>query len=336
MILRILKGFLTAALMGILGFSAWIVPGLYRPVAGPGDPPVLFEAGRGSSAALLGRELQDRGMIHDRRVFLAAYRLFFHPETLKAGDYGLSFPLTTKDVLIDFSQGRLLLQTLTIPEGLIIEETAEAVIAQGFLQASDFAEAAQNPDLISAVDPQAFDMEGYLFPDTYHLSRKATSRAILRMMTGQFLRVFNDDWRQRADEIGMSVRDVVILASLIEKETSLERERDVVASVFHNRLRIGMKLDCDPTIIFALKKEGRFTGRLRTRDMRDPTPYNTYVHRGLPPGPICSPGRNSLYAALYPAETEYFFFVSRNDGSHHFSRTYREHLAAVRKYQLKK
>ena len=336
MILRILKGFLTASLMGILGFSAWIVPELYRPVSGPDAPSFFFEAGRGSSAALLGRELRDRGIIRDRRVFLAAYLLFFHPETLKAGDYGLSFPLTTKDVLIDLSRGRFVLQTLTVPEGLIIEETAEAVIAQGFLLASDLAESAQNPNRISAVDPLAFDLEGYLFPDTYHLSRKATSQAVLRMMTGQFLRVFNDDWRQRADEIGLSVRDVVILASLIEKETSLERERDVVASVFHNRLRIGMKLDCDPTIIFALKKEGRFTGRLRTRDMRDPSPYNTYVHRGLPPGPICSPGRNSLYAALYPAETEYFFFVSRNDGSHHFSRTYREHLAAVRKYQLKK
>ncbi len=141
--------------------------------------------------------------------------------------------------------------------------------------------------------------------------------------------------RRRSDELGMSVREVVILASLVEKETSIPEERGLVSAVFHNRLNRRMKLDCDPTIIYALKQEGRFTGRLRTKDLKYDTPYNTYLYPGLPPGPICNPGRKAILAALYPAEESYLYFVSKNDGSHHFSKTLKEHLRAVRKYQLK-
>jgi UPF0755 protein len=152
-------------------------------------------------------------------------------------------------------------------------------------------------------------------------------------MTVQFKAVFSDAWRRRADDLGLSVRDAVTLASLIEKETSLPDEKRLVSSVFHNRLKIGMKLDCDPTIIYALKGDGPFEGRLRTKDLKYDSPYNTYLHPGLPPGPIANPGREALEAALFPADADFLYFVAKNDGGHQFSRTFAEHRAAVNKYR---
>ncbi len=152
-------------------------------------------------------------------------------------------------------------------------------------------------------------------------------------MVSEFKKNFDEIWQSRAREMGMTVREVVILASLIEKETSIPKERKLVSAVFHNRLKRRMKLDCDPTIIYALKQENRFTDRLRTKDLRFDTPYNTYLYPGLPPGPICNPGKESIEAALYPSPEAYLYFVSKNDGSHHFSHTLREHMRAVKKYQ---
>jgi UPF0755 protein len=152
-------------------------------------------------------------------------------------------------------------------------------------------------------------------------------------MVDQFRGVFAELWRRRAAALGFSVRDAVILASLIEKETGRPEERPLVSSVFHNRLRAGMKLDCDPTIIYALKKAGPYDGKLHGKDLRYESPFNTYLHAGLPPGPICNPGRASLDAALHPAETEFFYFVARHDGSHQFSRTLREHDRAVGEFR---
>jgi UPF0755 protein len=155
-------------------------------------------------------------------------------------------------------------------------------------------------------------------------------------MVGQFRASFGEAWPARAEAIGLSIRQVVTLASLIEKETAVAEEKKLVSAVFHNRLRIGMKLDCDPTIIYALKQKGLFNGNLTKKDMSLDSPYNTYRHPGLPPGPICNPGRAALEAALYPAEEAYLYFVSRNDGTHHFSRTFAEHQNAVRLLQKKR
>jgi len=160
-----------------------------------------------------------------------------------------------------------------------------------------------------------------------------TASQIVKAMVSQFKKTFNQQMKTRADQLGMTVRQVVILASLIEKETSIPEEKNLIAAVFHNRLRRGMKLDCDPTIIYALKQEERFTGRLRWKDLKLNSPYNTYLYPGLPPSPICNPGLGSLQAALYPAEENFLYFVSKNDGSHYFSRSLKEHLRAVRKYQ---
>jgi UPF0755 protein len=155
-------------------------------------------------------------------------------------------------------------------------------------------------------------------------------------MVSQFKEVFGEEWKRRAQEMELSIREVVILASLVEKETSVAEEKKLVSAVFHNRLQRGMKLDCDPTIIYVLKQEGRFTGRLRYKDLKLDTPYNTYLYRGLPPSPICNPGRASLQAALYPPDEDFLYFVSKNDGSHHFSRTFKEHQRAVLIYQKRR
>lgn len=234
------------------------------------------------------------------------------------------------------TEGQVILHSITIPEGLTRLEIADLFHDLDFLDKKDFLTASDNPALISSLDTQATNLEGYLFPETYHFPKETGREDIVKTMVSQFHGVFNTEWKKRADELGFSVRKIVTLASLIEEETSIPEERHLISAVFHNRLKIGMKLDCDPTIIYALKLEGRFQDRLRTKDLRYDTPYNTYLYGGLPPGPIANPGKDSLKAALYPAEENYLYFVSKNDGSHHFSRTFREHQNAVNKYQKKR
>jgi UPF0755 protein len=252
---------------------------------------------------------------------------------LKAGEYAIAIPDSPKNILHILTEGTVYLHSITIPEGLIIQEIAELLDRDNFADRSDFMMETENASLISALDPDAKNLEGYLFPETYRFAKGATAEEIVAAMVFQFRKVFAHEWIERAEDLGLSIRDVVILASLIEKETSQEDEKKIVSSVFHNRLKIGMKLDCDPTIIYVLKIEGKFKGRLLTRDLKFDSPFNTYIYSGLPPGPIANPGRRSIEAALYPADEKFLYFVSKNDGSHHFSRTFREHQNAVNKYQ---
>ncbi|MCJ7579464.1 MAG: endolytic transglycosylase MltG, partial [Candidatus Aminicenantes bacterium] len=179
-------------------------------------------------------------------------------------------------------------------------------------------------------------LEGYLFPETYFFPKGVTSERIVSSMTDQFKDTFTEEWRRKAEELGFTIREIIILASLIEKETSLPEERPIISAVFHNRLKKQMKLDCDPTIIYALKLDGLFKDRLRTKDMKLDSPYNTYLYGGLPPGPIANPGKESIEAALYPSTNDYLFFVAKNDGSHFFSRSFLEHQNAVNKFQRNK
>jgi UPF0755 protein len=252
---------------------------------------------------------------------------------LKAGEYAIAIPDSPKNILQVLSQGSVYLHSITIPEGLIIQEIAELLDSEGFAAKQDFLQDVAETSLISSLDKDAPNLEGYLFPETYRFSKGTSSEEIVAAMVFQFTKVFSQEWIERAAELGMSIRDIVTLASLIEKETSLRKEKKIISAVFHNRLRISMKLDCDPTIIYILKLEGRFKDRLRTRDLKYDSPFNTYLYSGLPPGPIANPGRGSLEAALYPTDEKFLYFVSKNDGSHHFSQTFREHQNAVNKYQ---
>jgi UPF0755 protein len=206
--------------------------------------------------------------------------------------------------------------------------------AQGLGPSETFVKAASDVSLIAALDPEAPDLEGYLFPDTYGVARRSGPAALVRTMVGRFERVFGPELRQAAKERGLTVRETVTLASLVEKETAKAEERPIVAAVYANRLRIGMGLQCDPTVIYALLRAGRYDGNLTREDLAFDSPYNTYRYAGLPPGPIAAPGKGALEAAVRPADVDYLYFVSRNDGSHVFSRTYDEHRQRVHEFQV--
>jgi UPF0755 protein len=294
---------------------------------------IVFEVEKGQTAKEIALNLKKNGIIKKTWPFLAGYRVFFSAQSLKAGEYAIAIPDSPKNILQVLSQGSVYLHSITIPEGLIIQEIAGLLDSAGFAAKQDFLQDVAETSLISSLDKDALNLEGYLFPETYRFSKGTSSEEIVAAMVFQFTKVFNQEWIGRAAELGMSIRDIVTLASLIEKETSLRKEKKIISAVFHNRLRIGMKLDCDPTIIYVLKLEGRFKDRLRTRDLKYDSPFNTYLYSGLPPGPIANPGRGSLEAALYPTDEKFLYFVSKNDGSHHFSQTFREHQNAVNKYQ---
>jgi UPF0755 protein len=328
------KTILLAAQGVILSGLVWLTLESRSPRPTPPSDPIVFEIERGKTVRGVAVDLRNRRLIRKTTPFLLLYELFYAPRSLKAGEYELPAAGSEREILEVFIRGKILLHPVTVAEGLTGSEIADVAVAAGFGTRDEFLAAFASTEAIVLLDPQASDLEGYLFPETYRLPKGTSAGELAGKMTDQFKTVFSPSWRRRAAELGRTVRDIVILASLIEKETARPEEKALVSAVFHNRLRLGMKLDCDPTIIYALKKLGPFEGRLRTKDLKLASPYNTYLNPGLPPGPISNPGRESLEAALYPASSDVLYFVSRNDGTHVFSRTLREHMAQVRKYQL--
>jgi UPF0755 protein len=304
-----------------------------RPASTAGPEMVMFDVEKGKGVRAIAESLRSKNLIRKIGPFVLGYEFFYSPQSIKAGEYELPRGGPALGVLNILVKGKIYLHPVTVAEGLTAKEIGDAFAAAGFGRSEEFRKAFTQTDDIASWDAKAKNLEGYLFPETYHLPKGISSRDIFHEMTGQFKTVFGEPWRRRAAEMRLSVRDIVTLASLIEKESSLPDEKKLVSAVFHNRLRIGMKLDCDPTIVYALKLKGPFEGRLHSKDLKLNSPYNTYLYAGLPPGPICNPGRESLEAALYPAEADYIYFVSKNDGSHHFSKTLREHRLAVKKYQ---
>jgi UPF0755 protein len=329
---RVLKAGLLLATVVFFWLASWFAAE-YRSFPTRPREPVFFEVKKGKSAEAIARDLKNRRLIRSARVFLAAYQLFYSPQRLKAGQYRFIAPVRLSAVLETLSHGRVYLLPVTVPEGLTGQEIAVLLEEKGVVAAADFLDAFERADIIASWDPEARDLEGYLFPETYQFSKNTQAARAAARMVEQFKSTFTREWKSRAADLGWSIRQVVIMASLIEKETSRPEERALISAVFHNRLNIGMKLDCDPTIIYALKRKGQFDGDLRFRDMKLDNPYNTYLHGGLPPGPICNPGRGSLEAALYPAAEPYLYFVARQDGRHQFSVNYGEHRQAVLRYQ---
>ncbi len=331
-LLRLLKTAGILAQTGLLAVCAWIALETSRPPAG--EPRfVLVDIPKGTGVRAIAGILVKEGVLPKKTPFIERYRFFYSPRILKAGQYRLAAPSSPRAAIEALLEGRVYLHAVTVAEGLTAAEMIPVFLAAGFGTSETFEEAIRDVSLLGDGDAQARDLEGYLFPETYRLPKGTTAKEITAEMVGQFRAVFQSSWLARASELGMSVRDVVTLASLIEKETGLAAEKPLVSAVFHNRLRLGMKLDCDPTIIYALKLAGNYKGRLHSNDLKLDNPYNTYLYRGLPPGPIANPGRESLQAALFPADVDFLYFVSRNDGSHRFSRTFREHNQAVDRYQ---
>jgi UPF0755 protein len=305
-----------------------------RPFKGYTAAEQFVEIPSGAGSPAIGRRLVEAGVVRDGLTWRIALARSGQARALKAGEYRFAGELRPADVIAKIARGDVYLRPITFPEGLSIVEMARLFETRGFGAAAAFEAAAQNARLVADLDPQARDLEGYLFPETYPLPRRTDANTLVRTMVSRFEQVFGADQRAAAAARGLSVREVVTLASLVEKETAKPEERPTVAAVYVNRLKIGMGLQCDPTVIYALQKAGRYTGNLTRADMAFDSPYNTYKYAGLPPGPIAAPGRASIEAALRPADVDYLYFVSRNDGSHVFSRTYAEHQAKVREFQV--
>jgi UPF0755 protein len=269
-------------------------------------------------------------------VFRALVRSRGVGARLKAGDYVLRGPLSLEEILDKLVRGEVERRGITVPEGRTAAEIAAIVEGHGFDPAA-FLTASRDPAAVRDLDPLAKDLEGYLFPDTYevpHPGAPEPEKALVRRMAQRFREVVGPQLTRAPRTL--SVREIVTLASIVEMETGRPEERPRIAAVFLNRLRRGMPLQTDPTVIYALKASGRWDGNLRRKDLELDSPYNTYRHAGLPPGPIACPGREAIQAVLEPAASKALYFVSRNDGTHQFSDTLEEHNRAVNQYQKKR
>jgi UPF0755 protein len=293
----------------------------------------LFTVHSGQGLKQTARSLEQEGLISDALRFTILARLEKQDKMLKAGEYFLATTMTPREILGQMVRGRVHLYRVTVPEGFNLVQIAKAVAAAGLAPEADFLAASRDPQTAKALGIAADTLEGYLFPDTYYFPSGLESKTIIATMVNQFRVAFKPEWEARAKELGMSVHEVVTLASIIEKETGAPEERPLISSVFHNRLQKGMRLETDPTVIYGIPD---FDGNIKRRHLETYTPYNTYKIKGLPPGPIASPGALALKAALYPAQSDYLYFVSKKDGTHQFSATIKAHNAAVRKYQLRK
>lgn len=317
----------------IVLLSALVAHAVYRPYQGyPGRGKFVLIP-RGHRIAQIGHVLEREGVVRSAWSFAGYVRLRYPSGSLKAGEYWFEGPRNAAEVAARLIRGDIYYHRLTIPEGWTVSEIIEEFVKRGFGERERFLDITQQTHLLSDLDPQASDLEGYLFPDTYFITRGTPEEQIIRHMIDRLRPIWTLSRRQRARELGLSVRQVITLASLIEKETAVVEERSLVSAVFHNRLRRNIKLECDPTVIYAVKRVKPFDGVIHQSDLKLDSPYNTYLYPGLPPGPIANPGLDSIDAALYPAEVDYLYFVSRNDGTHLFSRDYRAHHRAVRQYQ---
>ena len=333
---------LSMALAGLLLLGAgaaafaWqeLLTRLDAPHPGMADTGVFVDVEPGDSVAAIASRLASAGVVAEEWLFRLAVRRSGRDRDLQAGEYFFDAPLSPLAAVAKIADGRVHLRPITFPEGLTLPEMAAIVETRGFGSAEAFAAAASRVALIADLDAQATDLEGYLFPETYSLPRHATVDDLVAAMVAQFRTVFDADFRARAAERGLSVRETVTLASIIQKETGAHAEHGLVSAVFNNRLRIGMPLQTDPTVIYALELAGVYDGNLTRRNMQVDSPYNTYRYGGLPPGPIAAPGRDVLHAALHPADATYLYFVSRNDGTHAFANTLREHNRNVREFQI--
>lgn len=335
--MRWIKRLFWLLLIGVLivgGGGWWIYSQTIEPYRGYSEPEIFVDIPPGSSTATIGSRLVEAGVVRDTRTFQVALWISGRSRSLRAGEYRFDTPLHALDVIDKIARGDVYRRRLTFREGLTVAEMAQVFEERGFGNAADFREAAQNAALIQDLDPEARDLEGYLFPETYALPRGTTAAAVVAQMVDGFKNALTPEIRSNATAAGLSVRQLVTLASLVEKETGTASERPLVAAVYSNRMKIGMGMQADPTVIYALQKAGRYDGNLRREDLQFDSPYNTYRYAGLPPGPIAAPGKASLEAAAKPADVDYLYFVSKNDGSHVFASTLDEHNKNVYTWQV--
>jgi len=302
--------------------------------AGVDNKEETFIVKKGKGLKAIAGELRERRLIKSKDLFILWAILTGRTKNIKAGEYGLSQSMAPIKIFNILASGMVKTHYLTIPEGLAAEQIADLLEKSDLVNISkkEFLALVREKTLVTSYNIDGSSLEGYLFPDTYLISRDISAKELINLMVKRFWGIFNalaENPKSSVREL-MPVQDIVTLASIVEKETGLAKERPVIASVFINRLRKKMRLESDPTVIYGLKD---FDGNLKREDLRSPNPYNTYMNYGLPPGPIANPGRESLIAVINPVKTDYLYFVSKNDGSHHFSSTLAEHNEAVARYQ---
>jgi UPF0755 protein len=319
--------------MVVLAAGGWLAWTLLTPTAPFAQTVVMLHPGY--STRRIAFELKKNGIIRNEDAFILWHYLH-HGRSLKAGEYLFEKPASAIEVQKRLARGDVYLHTVVVPEGFTMFDIARAVEAAGLGPAQDFVKVAQSDTaLIADIAPSAQSLEGYLFPDTYQFSRMMTMQEMAAVMVKQF--------RQVAHQISLipeagsttqtNVEPTVTMASIIEKETAVPDERPVVASVYYNRLQNKIALDADPSIIYAELLAGTYSGALHHDDMKFNSPYNTYTHTGLPPGPIANPGKSALEAAMHPAQSDYYYFVADAQGHHRFARTIEEHDKNVAAYR---
>ncbi len=320
-----LKFFSRLIVIALLAGAAWLAYGLLWP-AGPAQQ-TLVQLKAGSSAHRIAADLAQNGIIRSQYAFLV-WHYVHGRKPLKAGEYAFDHRASLREVYDRVVRGDIFFQTLVVPEGYNMFDIAGAIEEAGLGKREDFLKVAQtDTGLVRDLDPRAPSLEGYLFPDTYHFTRTQSLHDMAAAMVRRF--------RQNAKEMGLNqnVHDVVTMASIVEKETGAPEERPEVASVFYNRLQRNMELKTDPAVIYAALLNNRYSGVIHQSDLHFDSPYNTYRNAGLPPGPISNPGKASLQAAMHPAQTDYLYFVSDNQGHHRFARTDAEHALNVQAYR---
>ena len=319
--------------MGAGAFLLWMTLEIYIPHRACPRPAPIVSVPAGHNALKIARILHSYGIVRHSWCFEWYVRLSGGAKSLQAGEYQFDKPLNLPQVLDKLRRGLVYYYRVTIPEGLTLAEVAARLAHEGLGSKEAFLQAMQQGRLVGDLDPVAKNLEGYLFPETYFLNRTDKEEQMVRAMVSGFRDIWTLQRSQRVQELNLTTREVIILASMIEKEAAVAEERPLISAVFHNRLRKKINLACDSTVIYAVTLQKEYDGVIHQNDLELDSPYNTYLYPGLPPGPIANPGLESIDAALHPALVDYLYFVSQNNGWHFFSSNYRDHRRAVQRHQ---
>ena len=327
-----MKKILLIVAVSILIFLTYASANLFIPIS-LGDRATEFETRKGETFAQIVDNLHRKGMVRDRWAFLLLGRVAGLDRKIRAGYYPLTGEMSPWAIFNILRHGKIIEYEMTIVPGDSLKEIADKFSAEGMINADEFLRLCADSDFLSSLDVDAPSLEGYLFPDTYRFPKGLDIKDALSMMVDTLKGKFDEDMLLRTYELGLTEREALTMASIIEKEAVIDEERPIIAGVYYNRLKMHMPLQSDPTAIYGIKS---FKEKITKQDLMRKTKYNTYMIKGLPPGPIASPGFKSIRAVLYPANVPYLYFVSNNDGSHRFSATLGAHNEAVKEYRDKK
>ena len=317
-----------ALLIGVHFYIALIVP--------PSREKVWKEVqvAEGMSFKAIAGVLQKEGIIRYRSYFEIIGRLQGISRTVRVGYYGLGTHMSLWEVLEALRKGKVIEYEVVIPEGYNLYQIGWTLSGTPLISdPQEFIGLVKDKKYVHSLGVNADTLEGYLFPDTYYLPKGIKVEDIAKRMVQRYKALFNDSYRKRAGELGFTENQILTLASIVEKEAKVDEERKLISAVYHNRLQAGMKLQADPTAVYGTKA---WVTRVTANDLKRDSPYNTYIHKGLPPGPIANPGEGAILATLYPEQVDYLFFVAQGDGSHFFSRDYGSHSKAVKRYRFNK